>query len=210
MYLDIGSTEAIEYYVRYPSMPKLKAHLCNCLIGGKSITHYPGGRWTRDTIIWNLNGYELNLKQKRDFASGSIQEFLGGFYYTTDVIVHDVSKQDRKKAMDIVCDLSILLSLVCESRIWPFKWEFIDRTHEYSTNASSGIANFFRPALEIRDGEAIHNFIDKVWNGYQKEKKRRKIKELTHYLCIADTPGNPVELQLIIAFTMLGVCRGTC
>ena len=49
-------------------MANLRAHLCNCLIGGHKITHRSDGGWTRDKIEWNLNGFDICLQQKREIA----------------------------------------------------------------------------------------------------------------------------------------------
>jgi len=190
-------------------MPNLKAYLCNCLIGGHKVTQYPDGGWVRDRIELNLSGYDVILKQKKNVVIGNINDLKGNCCYTTDVIIRNVSKKDRDKATEIVMDISILLSMICESWIGPLKLEYPEGSGLYTTNSFIGATQFFRPVLEIRDGEKVYNFIQLVWKQYQKVKKKRKIKELVHYLCLAELPENPVELQLIIAFTMLENLKDT-
>ena len=161
-------------------MPNLRAHLCNCLIGGHTITRNPDGGFTRDKIEWNLDGFEVCLQQNGEIATGNVSKFKSEWHYTTDVVVYQIAKKNRIKAMDVVVDLSILLSFICECRIWPFKWEYPDGSGRYGTNPSVGTAQYFRPVIEIRDGEAVFNFVRNVWDGYKKVKSKRKLKELVH------------------------------
>lgn len=190
-------------------MPNLRAHLCNCLIGGHKVTQGPDDGWTRDRIEWNLDGFDVCLQQKREIAVGNVTKFNNAWHHTTDVVVNQVGKNDRKKAMETVIDLSILLSFICECRIWPFKWEYPDGSGRYGINTSVGTAQYFRPVIEIRNGEAVYSFVHNVWNEYKKAKKKRKFKELVHYLALTELPENPIELKLIIAFTIFENLKNT-
>lgn len=190
-------------------MATLRAYLCNCLIGGRSAAEHADGGLRKDTIIWNLNGYDVHLQQKKNIVSGDISKLIGTICYTTDVVAHGVRPKDRQKAMDTVCDLSILLSLVCESRIWPFRWEYFDGRRSYADNPSTGTAQFYRPPLNIRDGDTVHSFVATVWQSYSRVKKKRRIRELVHYLCLMELPENPLQLKLIIAFTILENLKDT-
>lgn len=190
-------------------MPNLKANLCNCLVGGHKVTKWPDGSWTRNRIEWQLEGYNVSLCQIRDVSAGPINAFIDGCTYTTDVIIHDVQRKHRDYAKEIVFDLSILLSFICESRIWPYRLEYPEGSGQYATNSTVGTARHFRPVVNIRDGKSVYNFINTVWQGYRKIGKKRKLKEVFHYLYLTEHPENPIELKLIIAFTILENMKNT-
>jgi hypothetical protein len=190
-------------------MPNLRAHLCNCLIGGHKAKQEPNGDSILDTIEWNLDGYEVSLRQKKEIAIGSVSKYKNEWHHTTDVVIHDVSPEHHDTAKELVFDLSILLSFICESRIWPFKLEYPDGSGLCVKNPSVGTTQYFRPVINIRDGEAVYNFVHNVWNGYKTVKLKRKLKELFHYLILTELPDIPVELMLIIVFTMLENLKDT-
>lgn len=98
------------------------------------------------------------------------------------------------------------MSLASFSRVAPFYYSFNGETR--SPNISSE-AMFFRPLIDIKNGEATQFYIEKVWPKYRKAKGTRKLGEIIEMLAIAELPVQPLEIQLALIFIIFENLKST-
>jgi hypothetical protein len=104
------------------------------------------------------------------------------------------------KAIDRIC---WLLSFACLSRVVCFRHEYPDGSGLGTTHSVFGVADFFRPTFEIRDGSVIRSFIEQTYPTYCKLEKSRKLNVVIDYLLQAERLQQPTECKLILAFVLL-------
>lgn len=81
--------------------------------------------------------------------------------------------------------------------------DYLDGSNCGARNAALGTAEYFRPSIEIKDGETIKFFIEQTYPSYVNLEKTRKLNVAFDYLIQAERYNQPTELRLIIAFTIL-------
>ena len=190
-------------------MSDLRAHVCNCLVKGESVTDREDGSFIRDHIQFSLDGITYDLYQKKEVIFESASNFKNCWNHTTDIIARAIDEDDVDGVKTKIVDICNLLSFVCGSRVWPFEYEFPDGPMMGSHSSMLGTTESFRPVLEIVDGKAVRVFIEKTWFQYQKLKRKRKLPEIIDYLVKAELPQQPVELKLLIVFIVLEGLKDT-
>jgi hypothetical protein len=72
-----------------------------------------------------------------------------------------------------------------------------------------GIARFFRPTFDVRDGSNVKNFINQCWPLYRKLKRKRKLNIVFEILTTSEASSLPLEIRLVSVFIALENLKDT-
>ncbi len=183
-------------------MPDLRAYVANCLIGGHTISQN-GTSWIRDTVEFNCGGQSILWKQKPIVATGNVSELAGQFCETSEILVKDVTPNDVPKILVVIERVCWLLSFAGLSRVLCFGHDYPDGSIHQVRHTVFGVADFFRPTLQIRDGEVIKSFVEQTYPNFVQVENSRKLSVVIDYLLQAERQNQPTECKLIFAFVLL-------
>lgn len=189
-------------------MSNLRAYIANCLIGGHSIT-MSGSSWIRDTVEFNCGEQTFILKQKANIINGNFSEFNGRFCETSEILVMDVAPDDVPRTLAAIDRICWLLSFAGLSRVLCYGHDYPDGSICGTRHTVMGVANFFRPTLEIYDGTIIKSFVEQTYPTFVRLEKSRKLKVVVDYLLQAERQNQPIECRLIFAFVLLENLKDT-
>lgn len=185
------------------------AFLANCLAGGDEISQKANGSFIRDTIRWELDGYQVILKQREDVILGEISDFKKRWVDTSRLIIENVLERDLKKVQSIVANIAALLSFAGLSQVRVFGHEYPMGSGKQSFTSSIGNCVYFRPTINILNGYELKNFIVNCWGGFKRNKEVRKLPIVFEYLATAEATILPMELKLITLFIVLESLKDT-
>lgn len=183
-------------------MSDLRAYVANCLIGGHAITQN-GSSWIRDTVEFNCDGQVVLLKQKACVITGNVAESTGRFCETSEILVKDVAPNDVPKILAVIDRICWLLSFAGLSRVLCYGHNYPDGSIHQVRHTVFGVADFFRPTLEIRDGEVIKSFVEQTYQNFVQLENSRNLNIVIDYLLQAERQNQPTECRLIFAFVLL-------
>lgn len=189
-------------------MSDLRAYIANCLIGGHTMS-INGNSRIRDTIEFNCGDQIFVLKQKAGVITGNISDFKGHFCETSEILVRDVAPDDVPKTLAAIHRICWLLSFAGLSRVLCYGHEFPDGSGHGARHSVVGVADFFRPTLDILDGAAIKSFIEQTYPTFVRLEKSRKLNVVIDYLLQAERQHQPTECRLIFAFVLLENLKDT-
>lgn len=189
-------------------MPNLRAYIANCLIGGHTMT-MNGSSWIRDTVEFNCGDQIFVLKQKASVITGDLSECNGRFCETSEILVRNVAPDDVPKTLSAIDRICWLLSLAGLSRVLCYGHDYPDGSGHGARHTVVGVADFFRPTLEIRDGTTIKSFVEQTYPTFIKLEKSRKLHVVIDYLLQAERQNQPTECKLIFAFVLLENLKDT-
>lgn len=177
-------------------------------MGGDDITR-TGDSWIRDLVEFDCEGYHFKFRQKPEVINRSFDQYMGTFFETTEVIVADVAEdkvQEVKTAIERIC---WLLSFAGTCQVIPFGYEYPNGSGLTHTFAVLGVAQYFHPVFEIRDGTQVKSFVEQTYNKYACLEPSRKLNIIIHYLNQAEAPAQPMEIKLILIFVALESLKHT-
>jgi hypothetical protein len=184
--------------------PLFEAYAANCLLIGEQALHLGDGGWTRGLIRLSLSGCDLELRQEPWVITGTPWSDVRGIWrHTTTFRINNVSEQERDSAVDRVRALSELLSFITASEVAFFGWKHPVGPTTAHRWTSSGFTNYFIPVLDTHNGELVRSFLETAWPHFSRERARRKLGEVFHYLALGERGDTPLELQLAIQFVVL-------
>ncbi|MBZ0257631.1 hypothetical protein K8I31_16310 [bacterium] len=189
-------------------MSDLRAYVANFLGGGHEITWY-GEHWIRDSLSFKCDGFTFMFIQKQEIVTGKLDDFKGFFTKSSEVLVKDVSKNDVEKVLKALSRICWLLSFAGLSQVLCYAHEYPDGSGCGKRISVVGQVSYFRPSIDIRNGEQTIKFIEKTYDGYKKLEKTRKLNVVIDYLVHAEKIGQPIELKLLIAFVVLENLKDT-
>lgn len=189
-------------------MPDLRAYIANCLIGGHSITKNEHS-WTRDTVEFNCDGQIFVLKQMPIVITGNLADLKGRFCETSEILVKDVPPADLTMTLASIDRLCWLLSLAGLSRVIRYGYDYPDGSTHGVRHTVFGVADLFRPTLEIRDGVVIKSFVEQTYSNFLRLETSRKLNVVIDYLLQAERQNQPTECRLIFAFVLLENLKDT-
>jgi len=190
------------------SNPQLRAFVANCLMGGDAITETPK-KWIRDLVIFECEGRSIQFRQKPEVINGNLDQFIGRCAETTEVIVANVSDADVvgvKLAIERIC---WLLSFVSGCRVICYEHEYPNGSGLMHFSAASGVAQHFRPVLNIRDGKQVKAFVEQTYDNYACLEQSRKLNVVIDYLAQAEAPGQLLEIRSVLVFVALESLKHT-
>ena len=184
------------------------AFVANCLMGGDRITQI-GKEWIRDIVELDCGGYQFKFRQKPDVINGNIDQFKGLFAETTEVVASGIRQAQVSKikaALDRIC---WLLSFAGGCRVICYGYKYKNGSDLGHYTSASGVAQYFRPVFEIRDGKQVKAFVEQTYEAYRRLEKPRKLNAVIDYLAQAERDGQPIEVRLILAFVTLESLKAT-
>lgn len=183
-------------------MPDIRAYVANFLGCGSGLTQYQDG-WVRDSLLFECDGFRFQFIQNQEIATRNSGKFKGRFVSSTEVMIRDVRNKDVSKAINALHRICWLLSFASLSRVICYGYEYPYGTGLERLWAASGAADYFRPIINIRNGEETVRFINKTYNNYKGLERDRKLNVVIDYLLHAEKPDQPTEVRLILAFIVL-------
>lgn len=184
-------------------MADFLGYLCNCLIVGNEFTEPQPRRRVRNKIAVELDGYKCDILQHPDVLSVRPSQAQGVWLHTTDVLVHNVSRNDVSSVRDILHDLAHLLAFATQSRVWHFGYEYPAGSGRKIRERSIGSIGSATPVISTISGRDVHAYITSAWDKYKKEKKRRNLPIIVDWLVQAEQGNKPIELKLVVIFLVL-------
>lgn len=163
-----------------------------------------GGAWFRGLIRLTLNRYPVELRQHEWVVrSTSWSDLRGTSRHTTDLRVDNVTDAAREGVLQVCEQLAELLGFATASEVTVFGWEHAVGAPFARQQRTTATINHFIPVVDTRDGEAVRLFVERTWVGFDRERHRRNLPAVFHYLALAEQEGTPVELKLAILFIVL-------
>lgn len=189
-------------------MAELHAEIGNFLGSGNTFSRY-GDKKLRDTLNLSCGGFQIKLIQREKVVLGNISDLVGGFVETTRAEVQGVSPTKKAQALKVLDHICWLLSFATQSSVVRYSYEYPSGSGVSQSRSVIGMANHFRPAIEIRDGVETKKFIEACYDRYALLERTRKLNVVFDYLVQAEKRGLPTELRLLIAFTVLENLKDT-
>lgn len=187
----------------------LKAFLLNCFIGGEVEASQPEGSRIRNKIESSFGGRDITIIQRPEIMAAKASELRGQAIKTTTVIVPNVQVDEREKVLNLLCDLSWLLSFATGSNVALCGWEQQGSRPSGEHWAVVARGGYFRPPFDIHDGAAIRTYLECVQREYFRLKETRQLQKAIHLLVLAETSTLPQELQLATMFILLENLKST-
>lgn len=184
-------------------MADLRAYVANCLMAGHTITHHSDTSWTKNIIEFKCAEKIFIFTQHDDVIKNRQSKLIGTFAPTTEVLIKDVSPNVVDKTLEELDRICWLLSFAGLSRVVRYGHDYPDGSSFGARNSTYGTADYFRPTIEIKNGETVKSFIEQAYINYVSLEKTRKLNVVFDYLIQAERRNQPTELKLIIAFVIL-------
>lgn len=187
----------------------LRATYANCLIGGDDFIEVvlPEGPWkVCNHIRLSLGAFEVDLFQRPEVIRNLPSTFVGRAVETTDVLIRNVSPPDEDSARETVTGLAWLLGFLSGSAVRPVSTQYNGVTQRQGVR---GVAAYFRPVGEVRDGTWVKSAVESMWSGFQRNKGPRQLIAVFDYLATSDVPEQPIEVRLLLSFVVLENLKAT-
>lgn len=187
-------------------MATLDVAVANCFMIGEEITRRADGSWSRNRVTFNLGRARVELVQNQEGMGSLANTYRGAFIHTTNLLVHDVTRESKKAAEQVANDLCVLLSFVTMSQVHPFWYQLGAEGHG---NPPKGIAMHFRPVFTLSDASVIKEFLEQAWRQFRRLKRARRLPEIIEYLTTTEVPGQPLEIRLLLVSIALESLKAT-
>ncbi len=187
-------------------MTHLRVHLANCPIGGQKFSVGSDGIHRRNVIELKLSGTQLRIRQTNEGMTLPRSKLSGRTVHTTTIEFDNVPPHRRHSLERIADDIACLLALATVSPVVPFQYEYgaLGRSIPVSRKMT-----YFRPLIDRADGAAVSSFLKTTWTQYRRLKLRRKLPAVIDYIVHAQHPDQPIEVQVLLAFTALDSLKWT-
>lgn len=185
-------------------MAKLTGYAVNCLLVGHERFARADGQVVHGLQVC-LGRWPVTILQTGRAIGTPAREFQDLCTDTTEIIVERVSDKTKGSAERVVDDLCVLLSLAGSSQVRAHSYSFEGRSHSHAIIAQG---NFFRPLIDIHDGETVKRFLEECWPSYRRLKRTRKLPAAINYLVAADL-HHSAQIKLLIVFTALECLKAT-
>lgn len=189
-------------------MSDIRAYVANFIGKGHEITKYKDD-WLRDSLSFNCDGFIFKFIQNRVIITGKLDNIKGQFLESTEVLIKNVKKNDVRKVLSILDRICWLLSFAGLCRVLCYGHEYPDGSGLKKFSSVVGEVNYFRPSIDICDGNQTIEYIQTCYNAYKQLERIRKLNVVIDYLVQAERPGQPTELKLIICFVVLENLKDT-
>jgi hypothetical protein len=110
---------------------------------------------------------------------------------------------------DLLRQLSWLLSFATYSNVVYFGYDFQHGTTLGERWSVNGRLRYFRPLIEMMDGKAVREFLERVWPTYSNIWNTRRLNIIINYILLADRPEQPLEAALVFSFVALESLKST-
>ncbi|MCX5880427.1 MAG: hypothetical protein NTU74_00965 [Deltaproteobacteria bacterium] len=185
------------------------AFLSNCLAIGEHNSQRPDGSSIRDKIEWKLNNYEVILLQNEDMITQPLDQLRNRWIASSRVIIKNVTPPKVGVAENIARDLASMLHFAGMSQVHVFGNEYPMGSGNRITYSTTGIAKFFRPTFDVRNGTNLKSFVDQCWRSYIQLKQKRKLNIVFEMLTASEATLLPLEFRLASVFIALENLKDT-
>ncbi len=184
-------------------------YLTNCFILGNEITSFEDGSWSRNRLSLSFARFEITLIQDPSVLMKPASDFNGKTLVTTEVHVPELEPDNFNELLEKLEGLAKLLSLVTVSEVSICGWEYSDTSPQSKHWRVVSQANYFRPLIEIMDGNAVKEFLEESWPKYFVNKDTRKLPVAVGYFVTAQVREMPMELKLTTMFILFENLKST-
>lgn len=188
--------------------PALRYFLTNCFVAGSERTRRNGG-WIRNKICVNLDGFALQILQHAEVIGSDWHRLKGTNSVTTDVVIEGVGKRRLLAAQRVVENVAWLLRLACLSPVALHGYEYPMGSGLGVRHTVGGQGSYFRPTLDIRDGDRVRAFLEDTYSAFTHHDRPRRLRAVIDYLVHAERDGQPLEVQLLLLFVALECLKDT-
>jgi hypothetical protein len=182
--------------------PMFTAQVANYFGHGNTRTDYEDGGWSWNVLSCRLARYRVRIIQNRDILSHRLKP--GGFVPTSQIEIDGVKRFSEGET--VVNDICRLLAFAAMSQVVPFEYRMGGKKRGISITGRSW---WYRPVIDIKNGDLTAAYLEKIWNTYRIEKHRRKLGEVIEMLTIAELPSQPLEIQLAQIFIIMENLKST-
>jgi hypothetical protein len=181
----------------------LKVWIANCLMGGDAVSEY-GTEFVRDRVDFRVRGRTVSFVQVKRVAIGPIDDSLKGRLVESSVAtIENVALKDVKNALKLVDELCWLLTFAGACKVMRYQYEHPAGSGIGGAHSVSGSAQFFRTPIDIRNGTAAREFVEKTFDQYMRLRRARRLAVVFDYLAHAERAGLPIEAKLMLGFVAL-------
>ncbi len=178
-------------------MPDFIAHIANCLIVGDV---FEKDGFTKLSLFLEKKNIELIQKPEILRTSKRLENFHGKLFFSTTLIVKDVTEDELPYVQDLIYSLCFLLSFISCSQVVFYAQKYPKHS---SLWAIVGKADIYHNLIDIRDGAIVKDFIITVWKKYRQVQKERRLDMIFDYLHNANYSDDTVESKLVFSFITL-------
>ena len=172
--------------------------LANCILVG---TEKIGPGWNfQNFISLKLDGFDVELRQKKGYSTSSGKQFKGEIHSTTNVVIKNVSTSKIQQAKELIRDISELLSFITCSEVYCHKETYGAKKKLLS---GIGVVQTSWKVIDIIHGRATKLYLEKVWPSYKRLRQSRQLNVVLDYYTISEKEGLPIEAKLVIMFALL-------
>ena len=179
------------------------AFLSNCLAIGEQNSKKPDDGSIRDRIEWKLSNYEVILLQNEDIITQPLDQLRNRCVASSRVIIKNVNPPKVGIAENIAQDLASMLSFAGMSQVHVYGNEYPMGSWNRKTYSTTGIAKFFRPTFDVRNGGNLKSFVDQCWQSYRGLKKVRKLNVVFEMLTASEATLLPLEFTSHLKITLV-------
>lgn len=183
-------------------MSEFRAYIANCTVAGMEITGNEKS-WVRDTIKFEISERVFTLKQHKNIVKGNFNELKGQFCDTSVLTLQNVKEDELAEIESDTHKLCWLLSFACLSNVVFYGYDYPANQNTGRRWTTSEKLDFFRPTIEIRDGEIVKSFIEQTFNNYKSLENSRKLNVAIHYMLLIENNNLPTEAKLALSFVLL-------
>jgi hypothetical protein len=138
----------------------LKEFFLNCFIAGETGANERNGRAYRDTIELSLGDKSVKLMQRPEVLGERARDHRHLTVVTTTVVVANVEAGKREQVKDMLTGLSYLLSFATSSDVAFYGYADKEEPLVNERNAVVAHTGFTRPALDLRSGRAVREYLE--------------------------------------------------
>jgi hypothetical protein len=180
--------------------------VANYLVKGEDFTLLPDGVRIRNITRLRLGGFDLELIRTPESFNLTVGEAKNRFDYTMDILVPNVTPDQRPKVDALVDEVTELLSFATMSQVCRFG-------HRYGASVSQQTVNrvtlYFRPTLGPTHGADIKRFLEMTWPTYHRLRKKRLLNVVLDYVVTTELPILPIEFGMLSTFVTVECLKST-
>jgi hypothetical protein len=185
------------------------AFFSNCLAIGEQNSHKPDGGTIRNKFEWRLSNHEVILLQNDEIITQPLDQLRNRWVASSRIIIKNVAPPKVGVAENIARDLASLLSFAGMSQVLVYGNEYPMGSGNRETYSTTGIAKFFRPTFDVRNGTNVKSFVEQCWQSYRKLKKKRKLNIVFEMLTTSEASLLPLEFRLVSVFIAIESLKDT-
>lgn len=191
------------------TVPDFIGYLSNFLGQGEEMTENSSGAVTRNKIRLKLGQFDAELIQSDDAILKMPVKFRGTNSITTTVTIRSLAPEDFETAKRSMVSLALLLGFASYSDVAFCGYEFAVGDKLASRWQPIGVADYFRPAIDIRDGAAVRSFVESSWSGFESQRTARRLSTVIYCAVAPETFRLPLEMKLTTIFVLLENLKST-